>query len=92
MSREAFKAKFPHWSYDYEVNIQNWKKGKAVFETNFDTEKSESIILKRIKKWDSGAYILVLESEDKFGQLVKDQAYTYLFSDADKKLADHKLL
>ena len=91
LSREAFKAKFPHWSYDYEVNIQNWKKGKAVFETNFDTEKSESIILKRIKKWDSGAYILVLESEDKFGQLVKDQAYTYLFSDADKKLADHKL-
>ena len=91
LSQDAFKAKFPHWSYGNEVNIKNWKKGKAVFETNFDTEKSKSVMLKRTKKWDSGTYIMVLESEDKFGQSVKDQVYTYLFSDADKTLADHKL-
>lgn len=91
LSQEAFKAKFPNWSYGNEVNIQNWEKGKAVFETNFDTEKYKSVVLKRTKKWDSGTYIMVLESEDKFGQSVKDQAFTYLFSDADKTLADHKL-
>ena len=91
LSENDFKTKFPHWSYGNEVNIKNWKKGKAVFETNFDTEKSKSVVLKRTKKWDSGTYIMVLESEDKFGQSVKDQAYTYLFSDADKTLADHKL-
>lgn len=91
LSENDFKTKFPHWSYDDEVNVQNWKKGKAVFETNFDTEKSKSIVLKRIKKWGSGTYIIVLESKDKFGQTVKDQAYTYLFSDADKTLADYKL-
>ena len=34
LSQETFKAKFPHWSYDDKANIQNWEKGKAVFETS----------------------------------------------------------
>lgn len=91
LDKETFKLKFPHWSYDDEANIQNWKKGKVVFETNFDTETSKSIVLKRTKKWNSGSYIIELESKDKFGQVVKDQAFTYLISDADNTLADNKL-
>src|SRR5690606_24024277 len=44
-----------------------------------------------IKKWESGQYLIELESKDKFGQEVKDQTRTTLFSDTDKTLADKQL-
>lgn len=91
LSQSEFKTKFPHWSYDNEHLIQNWEKEDPIFTTDFDTEKSKDITLKRIKKWKTGAYLIVLETKDKFGQDVKDQAYTFLNSDDDKTIADNKL-
>ncbi|MGV8816014.1 MAG: alpha-2-macroglobulin family protein [Gelidibacter sp.] len=91
MSREEFKKLFPHEAYQDEQNPENWDKGKIVFETNFDTSKSKEIDLGNLKKWDSGNYVVVLESSDRFGQLVKDQARTFVFSPEDKTLPDHQL-
>jgi hypothetical protein len=91
LSKAEFKALFPHEPYDNEDEISNWKKGKEVFSTKFDTEKESSIILKKLKKWDSGKYIIIAESEDKFGQLVKDEVYTSLFNTEDKSIADSQL-
>ncbi|SHH26607.1 alpha-2-macroglobulin family protein [Winogradskyella jejuensis] len=91
LNESEFKKLFPHWAYDNESQIQNWDKGKAVFETDFDTEKSKEITLKRTKNWESGTYLITLESKDKFGQDVKDQVYTFLFSDSDKTVADNNL-
>ena len=88
---EEFKTKFPHEAYSNEQNSTYWKKGKLVFESAFDTEKSKEISLRNIKRWDSGQYIILLESKDKFGQTVKDETRTTLFSDRDKTLADQKL-
>jgi len=91
MSQQEFKNLFPHEPYNDEHLVTNWKKGKEVFNTTFDTEKDKTIILKKLKKWDSGKYIIVLESEDKFGQDIKDEAYTSLFSDDDKTVSDSQL-
>ncbi|TCK68546.1 alpha-2-macroglobulin family protein [Winogradskyella wandonensis] len=91
LSEAEFKQQFAHWAYDNESQIQNWDKGKAIFETDFDTEKSKEITLKRIKNWESGTYLITLETKDKFGQDVKDQAYTFLYSDSDKIVADNML-
>ncbi len=91
ISKEKFKALFPHEAYEDEGLITNWEKGDEVFKTNFDTEKSKTITIKKLKKWDSGKYIVVLESEDKFGQAIKDEAYTSLFSADDKMVADSQL-
>ncbi len=44
-----------------------------------------------MKKWESGQYIIVLESKDKFGQKVKDETRTTLFSEKDDVLADKQL-
>ncbi|MDO7170769.1 alpha-2-macroglobulin family protein [Mariniflexile sp. AS56] len=90
-SEEAFKNLFPHDAYINEHNASNWKKGPLVFEKIFDTEKSKELALGNIKKWVSGQYIITLESKDKFGQLVKDEIKTTLYSDADKTLADNQL-
>ncbi|MGR7813463.1 alpha-2-macroglobulin family protein [Lacinutrix undariae] len=91
ISKEAFKNKFPNEAYTNEHLAENWTKGELVFETKFNTENSKTITLKSIKKWLSGQYIITLESKDKFGQLVKSEANTTLFSTKDKNLADHQL-
>jgi len=91
LSKEEFKTQFPHDPYNNEDVLTNWKKGKEVFSKTFDTEKDKTIILKKLNKWNSGQYVIITESEDKFEQTVKDQVFTILFSDKDKTVADNQL-
>ncbi|MFK7782038.1 MG2 domain-containing protein [Psychroserpens sp.] len=88
---EEFITKFPHEAYDNEQNPIYWKKGKLVFENTFDTESSKEMALGNIKKWDSGKYIIRLQSTDKFGQTVTDEARMTLYSDNDKSISDQQL-
>jgi len=91
MTKDDFKRLFPYEAYDDEHHADTWEKGKLVLEQNFDTSKSKALELGNIKKWESGQYVIVLESKDKFGQLVKDEVKTSLYSDNDNTLADHQL-
>ena len=91
LSKEEFKQRFPHIAYDDESNPESWEKGELVLDKTFDTSKSKELKLGNIKKWASGSYVLVLESKDKFGQLVKDEAKTILYRDEDTTLADQQL-
>ncbi|MBO6879783.1 MG2 domain-containing protein [Winogradskyella sp.] len=91
ISKEEFKRLFPHDPYNNEHLMTNWEKGEEVFSTTFDTEEEKTITLKKLRKWDSGKYIIVAESEDKFGQEVKDEVFTTLYSDDDKTVADNQL-
>ncbi len=91
ISKDEFKALFPNEAYDNEHNPDTWEKGQLVYEQHFDTETSKTLDLGTIKKWESGQYIIVLESKDKFDQIVKDETKTVLFSDDDKTLADNAL-
>ena len=89
--KEEFKRMFPHESYHNEHLLREWTKGKKVFSINFDTDNATTISLKKLKKWTSGKYIIIAESQDKFGQDVKDEVYTSIYSDADKTVADQQL-
>ena len=91
ISKEEFKTKFPHDGYSNEHLSANWDKGALVLNKTFDTEKSKELSLGNIKKWNSGQYIILLESKDKFGQLVKAETKTMVYSNDDKTLADHQL-
>ncbi len=91
LSEAEFKTLFPNEPYNNEEQLTNWAKGDEVFSTEFDTEKEKNIILKRLSKWESGQYIIVAESQDKFGQPIKDQVFTSLFSDKDKTIADNQI-
>ncbi|PIA81142.1 alpha-2-macroglobulin [Gaetbulibacter sp. 4G1] len=86
-----FKNLFPHDAYNNEQNSNNWKRGKLVFISSFNTETTKKLNLGKTKKWQSGQYIITLESKDKFGQIVKDEIKTTLYSDKDETLADHQL-
>ncbi|MEP5339304.1 MAG: MG2 domain-containing protein [Algibacter sp.] len=90
-TKEEFKTLFPNDAYNDEHSAKNWKKGDLVLEKTFNTKDSETLKLGKLKKWQSGEYIITLESKDKFGQLVKDEVKTILYSDSDKTLADNQL-
>jgi len=90
-SQSTFKDLFPHDAYKIEHNSSNWKKGELVLEKSFNTKDSKTLELGKMKKWESGEYIISLESKDKFGQLVKDEVKTTLFSKEDKIPADNQL-
>ena len=91
LSESEFKKLFPHDAYANEDDSNQWKKGELVFDKSFDTEQTKELTLGRIKKWESGQYIIVLETKDKFGQDVKDQIKTTLYSDKDKEVSDNQL-
>mgnify|MGYP000283029981 CR=1 FL=1 len=92
ISENTFRTLFPNDPYtDDEADEKNWKKGVLVFSSNFDTETSKEIKLNTIKNWISGKYIVVLESQDKFGQQVKDEKRFTLFSSKEKQIADAQL-
>lgn len=90
-SKKDFKALYPHDSYTTEHDPNTWKKGKMVMETDFDSAKSTEIELKNIKKWESGQYLLELETTDTFGKEVKAKSRTNVYTDEERKLADNQL-
>ncbi|TBN12497.1 alpha-2-macroglobulin [Hyunsoonleella pacifica] len=91
LSKERFKTLFPHDAYTNEHNPANWEKGALVFEKTFNTEKSKHIPLGKLRKWESGAYLITLETKDKFGQLVKDEMKTVLYNTKDESVPDQQL-
>ncbi|WP_040278785.1 alpha-2-macroglobulin family protein [Psychroserpens damuponensis] len=90
-TKEQFKTLFLNEAYTNEHDSKNWDKGALVYDEDFNTETSKELQLGKIKRWESGAYIVVLKSKDRFGQTVKDEAQTIVYSDNDKTLADNQL-
>ncbi len=80
---------FPHDYYKNQNTVA--QKGALLFQTNFDTEKSKEITLKKMKKWQSGLYIAIAEGKDKFQQKIIDKSTFTVYSNKDKKVSDNKL-
>jgi len=91
ISEEIFRNKFPNDAYANEDDIKNWPKGTLIFDENFDTSKNTKIQLKKIKNWESGQYVVELESTDKFGQKVTDKQLFTVFSERENQVADNQL-
>ncbi|MDF1518741.1 MAG: alpha-2-macroglobulin, partial [Lutibacter sp.] len=91
LNEEIFRNKFPNEAYTNENEIKNWPKGALVFEENFDTAKNTKIQLKKIQKWESGQYVVELETADKYGQKVTDKQLFMVFSERENQVADNQL-
>lgn len=92
ISEEKFRKLFPNEPYTQEeTNENNWKKGKLVFQKQFDTEKEKELILDGFNNWISGKYIVTIHTEDKFGFVIKEQQRFSLYSYKEKTIADNTL-
>lgn len=93
ISEKEFKELFPHDAYTHEeVDFKQWKKGKQVFNKSFDTETDSKLALGKIKRWESGKYIIELNTTDENGLAIKDIVYTDVWNKNDDFTADQKLL
>ncbi len=97
-TKEEFTKLFPHDAFDDESDYRTWKKGTNVLEQTFNTSGNkendlgtQKIALSTIKKWESGKYVIELNTKDKFGQEVKDLQYISVFSQDDKTISDQQL-
>ncbi|WP_194766124.1 alpha-2-macroglobulin family protein [Tamlana sp. I1] len=91
LTEKTFKDLFPHDAYADEGNSSHLEKGELVLEKSFNTANQKTLALGSITKWQSGQYLVTLECKDKFGQLVKDEIKTTLFSPSDESPADNQL-
>lgn len=89
--KETFRNYYPHEAYANELDSNQWPKGTLTWETTFDTEKRSEIPLPNIKNWESGQYLIELETKDPFGQVVIAKTRTTLFTEKEKTLADNQL-
>ena len=89
--RETFRNYYPHEAYANELDSNQWPKGTLAWETSFDTERLSEIPLPNVKNWESGQYLIELETKDPFGQVVIAKTRTTLFSEKEKTLADNQL-
>tara|TARA_R110002020_G_scaffold137434_2_gene306552 strand:- start:88089 stop:94160 length:6072 start_codon:yes stop_codon:yes gene_type:complete len=91
MDKEGFKKLFPHEAFGQEDEITKWEKGQMVWESEFNTETSSDLKLDPKDRWPSGNYVMELVTHDKFGQEVKDVAYTKLDGKHDVAVPDNQL-
>lgn len=89
---KTFKKLFPNEPYtNFEDNNIRWEKGKISFKSSFDTSKEKEVVFNTFKNWELGNYIIVMETEDSYGQSVKEEKRMNLLSSSENKVADNQL-
>ncbi len=91
IEKSTFQRLFPHDSYNNTNNVYSWKKGELVFERAFDTAKDTAFVLKKTKNWESGKYLTVLETKDRYNQDITAKQIFEIFSQSDKEVSDLQL-
>jgi len=86
-----FVRLFPTLPYANQNDSDMREKGDLVFSENIDTKKSKEVVLKDLKKWDSGEYQLFFTAKDAFGKEIETRTNFTLSNDTDKNLADNQL-
>ncbi len=86
ISKEDYYQYFPGDQYESEMDYYQWEKAELAWESDFDTEKSKQVDLKKMKKWEAGVYLVELASKDKRGNPVADKTWFTLFSSSSKEL------
>ncbi|MFI8606017.1 alpha-2-macroglobulin family protein [Cellulophaga baltica] len=89
--KEKFKSLYPHDAYASEYDSNTWENADLLWETQFNTSKTNEVSLPNLKKWQSGKYRIELATTDKFGQLVEEKVQTTVYSSDDKSLADQQI-
>lgn len=81
LSKEEFKKLFPYELYDDENNYEKWARSRAIFQADFDTEKSDSLILTGLKNWEPGLYVAEAFATDKWMQEIKETMYFTVYDE-----------
>ncbi|MEH6657388.1 MG2 domain-containing protein [Leeuwenhoekiella marinoflava] len=90
ISAADFKKAFPTEPYFDEQKVENWPKGKLLFETTFETSGSYKQKLLPDEKWPSGKYVAIINLKSENGATTETKETFDLTDTAAKSLPDHK--
>lgn len=91
-TEKEFRELFPESEYHNENNVYFWENEREVLKTKFDTEKSDSIPLKKFKAWQPGVYKYEAVAKDKNGIEVKDVYYFTVYNPASTTTPNNDVL
>jgi TonB-dependent SusC/RagA subfamily outer membrane receptor len=86
ITEEDFIRLFPHDIYDsnqHPNEKDSDSENRPIYQTTFNTEKSDTVQLEIDKSWTPGSYQVIVESRDPFGQLVQDK-HKFSLEQSDK--------
>lgn len=87
-TKEEWAKWFPEDPYDNENDYLTWKKGKQVYTGTVNSGKPGKFVLDKTS-WESGRYVMELNTTDKFGQPAKDIRYFTVYGAKDKTPYSH---
>ena len=85
-SQADYYRYFPRDEYANESDRLQWKKGRIVLDQDFNTGNSKTFEVSNLRRWNSGVYLLEIESRDEKGQVVREQDYFEVMSGKAKQL------
>ncbi len=85
LDRKEFLRLFPNDIYANEDKITSWKVLNKVFEAQFSTPDTDSVLIKNLDKWEQGVYVLEAFASYK-QQEVKTTRYFTVYSSKGKQL------
>ncbi len=85
-TQEQWYKIIPGTEYKNESNFHNWKPDKKIWAKNFNTEKNNDLNIQNFKNLPSGAYKLLIKTQDKFGNKIEKQHYFVIYDKNSNKL------
>ncbi|MGE5342418.1 MAG: alpha-2-macroglobulin family protein [Candidatus Omnitrophota bacterium] len=86
MDKKEFISYFPHDVYNDEDNVTQWEKGRRVFSKPFNTGQSKEITVSGLNQWETGKYVLEMQSVDDRGNKIEEIKYFTLYSGTGKQV------
>ncbi len=86
MSKEEFYKNFPLDVYNNENEVIQWEKGREVLNLNFATPQDTFLVLKDLKKWQQGVYLMEIKSKDIYGTALEVKKYFTVYSPDEKQI------
>ncbi|MFN8255181.1 MAG: alpha-2-macroglobulin family protein [Bacteroidales bacterium] len=78
-TKDEWYSQFPGNVFDNENEVQQMEIDKEVFSRQFDTEKVKNIDLSFVKNFETGDYVVEINSVDAFGKPVSNRHFFKLF-------------
>ena len=75
-----YRNHFPNDVYSTENDRTKWAKEKQMFKIEYNTKQDSTLSLNQLSKWETGVYVLKIESADKDGNNVESTSYFTVFS------------
>jgi hypothetical protein len=82
-TKEEWAKWFPEDPYSNENEFTTWKKGKQVYAATINSGKPGKFVVDKTQ-WESGRYVIELNTKDKYGQPAKDVRYFTVYGEKEK--------